>query len=242
MTEKQLQKTANSISVKEERLIAERDGIKRAADNLSETEKRDTTAARVQELRKHSIGIIPSLATILDDSRFLLPFVRNGKVGLLNHDLSVIVKPFFDEVGDCYGPDDVFPVGQWLDGRMEHKKWGVMDASGWLVLPMEYSSVRVYLEERVIVTRRLDNDRNAMVDFKGNIIVEEGQYVMWWGFKNGLMRVFKVQGHKRKFGILRADGTEFVPCIYDDIWDFTDKEDIVLVKDGKKDHLPFPEW
>ena len=45
----------------------------------------------------------------------------------------------------------------------------------------------------------------------------------WVGdFKNGFAQVIKIIEGERKYGFINKEGKEVVPCVYDNVYDFSD--------------------
>lgn len=95
----------------------------------------------------------------------------------------------------------------------EHLKYGVIDSKGNYVIPMDYISI---VEEfgKYFRVRRLSDDKTAIINMNGSVIIDFGKYALWWSFWGGYIKV-KKQGC---YGLLDSNLDVALPCKYSDLF------------------------
>ena len=87
-----------------------------------------------------------------DDCRYLVPFLKNDKYGLINHNYEVIVPAIYDKIVDvCTTQDDFIRVANMdyyaYERRNSHPeiytryKYGVINTNWEIVIPVEYGGI-----------------------------------------------------------------------------------------------------
>ena len=178
-------------------------------------------------MNKKSISILVPAEDYLvsDDKRLLIPFMENGKIGLMDKAGRVIVNAQYDSIlDDCYTANDPVRIGKRSYQAYERKTtapqvyeymhYGVFCPNkGWVVEP-RFLEVQVSSDHSLLTLR---NERGYCVqDLSGNIIVDYGKFSFIDGFYNGLSRV----ASGSKWGIINEKGNIVLPIMYDKIWNF----------------------
>lgn len=167
---------------------------------------------------------------ITKDNRALIPFMTpSHKMGMVNHKGEVVINPEYDTIcNDIYKESDVIVVGKLhpygfvkksggVDSRVDYR-YGVIDTQGNAVLELGFKYIFLGLGcDRITVVSDLGF---CVYDTKGNIIVPCGRYQYIDGFDRGLARV---KNNDKQWGIINVNGEEVLPLIYNDIWNFYNK-------------------
>ena len=171
------------------------------------------------------------------DSRLLIPFTSGEKIGFVNREGVVVVKPEYTMYyGEFYNECDLVKVA--IDytygyirsgGKVEtHQKslYGLLNINGELVLNAEYSEIVPAIGDSLLFTVRKNNGQYGVLDARGIEIVPFGNYGYIDGFDKGLARVKTkngIMGMGYKWGIIDNTGKEVLPAQYDAIWNFYGK-------------------
>ena len=121
----------------------------------------------------------------------------------------------FQSIKSC--SNNLFIVGSKIHPLGDHLKYGVIDNRGRYVIPMDYISIHEEIGKYFRV-RRLSDDKTAMLDLKGEIIVDFGEYNFLWPFWGRYIKVGKKVEKNRQYGLLDTDLHQALPCVYSDIF------------------------
>lgn len=111
----------------------------------------------------------------------------------------VVIKPEYDDVGFFY-PDDTAPV-------QKNGKWGRINKTGEMIIPMSYDKIWSFWEERGAV---MINGKWGYIDKKNNLVVPP-LYDTKACFENGLAWVEK----EDKWGYIDIHGNEVLEVAQD---------------------------
>ena len=113
----------------------------------------------------------------------------------------------------------LYIVGKPLCEGKAFNKYGVVDDRDNIIIPFSYISI---IEEcgQFFRVRRLTDDKTAILDTKGNIIIDYGQYVFWWSFWGNYIKV-KQNGC---YGLLDTGFNVALPCQYSNMFSCLDGE------------------
>lgn len=191
-----------------------------------------------------------------NDTRLLIPFTSGEKIGFMNSQQEIVLNSQFSMYyGDCYNVDDLVKVAVTelygyprANGKVSvYSKplYGLINHLGEFIIPPE----NIYLLQAKgssLVTLQNKEGKYGVVDIHCNEIVPFGKYSWIDGFDKGLARV-NVQvndkseiGCCRKYwGIIDEKGNEVLPLVYDDIWNFFNKNrtSTNVVKNGVSKQL-----
>lgn len=162
------------------------------------------------------------------DRRLLIPFKKQNKIGFVNQQGEVIVKPQFDVVkGDCYCESDLIHVGVTYSYAYERAynhpatymniKWGLINLKGECVLEPQYSNIVV--DKRAFIVHEAYgygyNGTDALLNAKRETLIPYGKYFCIETFFNGLSRCRgnKVNEDGRStvlYGIINELGIEVI--------------------------------
>lgn len=191
------------------------------------------------------------------EERILIPYIENGKFGLINKDCEIVLEAKYDCIkGECFSEDDIlilgtifpygFDNGRRIDARYRYK-YRAINSQGEFITKNEYDFIDVSEEKNLLTVQ--DRDKGyGVIDLNENEIIAFGSYNWIDGFDKGLSRVNNGLG---KWGIINETGEVVLPLEYSKIWNFKGKhrsstraekggvyEEIYFV-DLQKDDLPF---
>lgn len=197
---------------------------------FQELEKFPKRIRKIEELINNEISLYPSYNLIIDCKLTLIPFYSKNKIGFLNKEVDVVIKPIYEQIQDEFRND--CPLV-----RVKIKnKWGLINVKGEYILKPEYNRISDYEANVYIINA---NYKYAVCDSSGNIIVDFGEYDFIYPPFNylGLAKVKK----NKKWGIINKEGNLVLPIKYDNIWNFQGKfrEDTIVEKDGIKKTILF---
>ena len=200
-----------------------------------------TTMTILKNCGKDAKILIPATSFNMEaDTRILIPFTSFDKIGFMNKQGEVVVKPQYTiYYGECYSTSDFIKVsinesygflknnGE-IDCRIR-PMYGIINHRGETVLDTIYYSIVAAVGNWNILTVQNKNREYGVIDLNGNTIVPFGKYDYIDGFDKGFARV-KIGKQTNgqidsncKWGIINKHGEEVLPAEYDDIWNFYGK-------------------
>lgn len=186
-----------------------------------------------------------------EDARLLIPFTSGDKIGFIDKDGTIVVKPQYTMYyGDCYDESDYIRVA--VDnlygfirsgGKVASYKrpmYGLINSKGETIIePLLYSLVPA-IGNKKLYTVQNKKGQYAVLKSDGAEVVPFGKYNWIDGFDNGLARV-KIGSmtngqteNENKWGLINESGNEVLSVEYDNIWSFYNKKRTTtkVVKDG----------
>lgn len=203
-------------------------------------------------INKYTKILVPATSyNIKDDARLLIPFTSGEKIGFVNKEGVVVVKPQYAMYyGECYVDNNLITVAVNYsygfirsDGKVaiyQRPLYGLLNSKGEVILPTNYFRIIPAIGNKKLFTLQDKNYRYGVFTADGEEIVPLGKYHWIDGFDNGLARVKKdivingIKNNGSKWGLIDENGKEILPIEYDDIWNFYGKERTTtkIVKDG----------
>lgn len=176
-----------------------------------------------------------------DDHRLLIPFTSGDKIGFVDKEGAIVVKPQFTMYyGDCYDESDNIRVS--VDclygfirsgGRVATYKrpmYGLINYKGETIFEPSFYSLIPAIGNKNLYTVQNNHFEYAVLNIDGTEVVPFGKYNWIDGFDNGLARVRignVTNGQKEngnKLGLINENGKEVLPLENDDIWPFYGKK------------------
>lgn len=176
-----------------------------------------------------------------DDNRLLIPFTSGDKIGFVDKEGAIVVKPQFTMYyGDCYDESDNIRVS--VDclygfirsgGKVATYKrpmYGLINYKGETIFEPSFYRLLPAIGNKKIYTVQNNHFEYAVLNIDGTEVVPFGKYNWIDGFDNGLARVRignVTNGQKEngnKWGLINENGKEVLPLEYDDIWAFYGKK------------------
>lgn len=114
----------------------------------------------------------------------------------------------------CIRPcsNNLFIVGNPL--RAHWLKYGVVDINGKIIIPLSFISIYEEVGKYFRV-RRITDDKTAMYDMNGNLVIGFGQYLFWWSFWGSYIKV-KQDG---LYGLLDMNLSSALPCKFTNMFE-----------------------
>ena len=176
-----------------------------------------------------------------DDNRLLIPFTRGDKIGFVNKEGGIVVKPQFTMYyGDCYDESDNirvavdnlygYPRSGGKVATYKRPMYGLINYKGETIFEPSFYSLLPAIGNKKLYTVQNNNFEYAVLNIDGTVVVPFGKYSWIDGFDNGLARVKigKVTNEQKdngnKWGLINENGKEVLPLEYDDIWTFYGKK------------------
>ena len=175
-----------------------------------------------------------------DDNRLLVPFTNGDKIGFVDKEGAIVVKPQFTMYyGDCYDESDNIRVS--VDclygfirsgGKVATYKrpmYGLINYKGETIFEPSFYSLIPAIGNKNLYTVQNNHFEYAVLNIDGTEVVPFGKYSWIDGFDNGLARVRignvtngQIQNGS-KWGLINENGDEVLPLEYDNIWAFYGK-------------------
>lgn len=176
-----------------------------------------------------------------DDNRLLIPFTSGDKIGFVNKEEVIVVKPQFTMYyGDCYDESDNirvavdnlygYPRSGGKVATYKRPMYGLINYKGETIFEPSFYSLLPAIGNKKLYTVQNNNFEYAVLNIDGTVVVPFGKYSWIDGFDNGLARVKigKVTNGQKdngnKWGLINENGKEVLPLEYDDIWTFYGKK------------------
>lgn len=201
----------------------------------------------------HTKILIPvDMHDIVSDLRLLIPFTNGDKIGFMNNQGMIIVKPQYTMYyGECYSENDLirvsiidtygFPKSGGNVSTYQRPLYGLINYKGEVLLePVFYTMISAIGNKRLFTVQNKRYEY-GVITADGEEIVPFGKYQWIDGFDKGLARVKLgkvtngIKDSGNKWGLIDVDGKEVLPVEYDDIWNFYAKNRITtkIIKDKK---------
>ena len=202
----------------------------------------------------HTKILIPAdMHDIESDLRLLIPFTNGDKIGFMNNQRIIVVKPqYVMYYGECYSENDLIRVsiidtyGFSKSGgnvsTYQRPLYGLINYKGEVLLePVFYTMIPAIGNKRLFTVQNKRYEY-GVITADGEEIVPFGKYQWIDGFDKGLARVKLgkvtngIKDCGNKWGLIDVDGNEVLPVEFDDIWNFYGKNRITtkIVKDKKE--------
>ena len=176
-----------------------------------------------------------------DDNRLLIPFTSGDKIGFVDKEGAIVVKPQFTMYyGDCYDESDNirvaiddlygFPRSGGKVATYKRPMYGLINYKGETIFEPSFCSLLPAIGNKNLYTVQNNHFEYAVLNIDGTEVVPFGKYNWIDGFDNGLARVRignVTNGQKEngnKWGMINENGKVGVPLEYDDIWAFYGKK------------------
>ncbi len=158
------------------------------------------------------------------DNRLLIPFTRGEKIGFMDRQHNVVIKPKFDRYfGECFTSEDFIRVSVKSKDGFTHQE-GLIDSTGFEIVPPIYSSVNISSDSRLVTLKRSDGEY-GVVNLNQGICVDFGIYRFIGPFHNGIARV-KIA--PSRWSIINENGAMLLPLEYAEIEDFSDGNYLII--------------
>lgn len=202
-------------------------------------------------INQHTKVLIPAEGHDFSaDKRLLIPFTNGAKIGFVDRDGKIVVKPLYAMYyGECYGEEDFIRVAimesygyQRSGGKVttyQRPRYGLINHKGEIVLDTEYQSIIPAIGNKNLFTINKAH-KWGVVNTAGEEIVPLGTYDLIDGFDRGYARVkigkspSYIENSGNKWGLIDESGNVVLPIKYKEIWNFYGKSqysNIVLVKE-----------
>lgn len=176
-----------------------------------------------------------------DDNRLLIPFTSGDKIGFVDKEGEVVIKPQFTMYyGECYEEndnirvtvDDLYGFAR-SGGKVSTYKrpiYGLINSKGETIFEPSFYSLLPSIGEKKLYTVQNKDYKYAVLNIDGTEVVPFGKYSWIDGFDNGLARVRignVTNGQNEngnKWGLIDENGKEVLPLEYDSIWTFYGKQ------------------
>ncbi len=176
-----------------------------------------------------------------EDQRLLIPFTSGEKIGFVNQDGIIVVKPHYSMYyGDCYSNEDYIrvavdvPYGYIRSGGKvacyNRSLYGLIASNGKIIFESSFNSLVPAIGNKELYTAQNEKFQYGVLRVDGSVVVPFGKYNWIDGYDNGLARVkigTATNGQKEngnKWGLIDENGNEVLPIEYDAIWAFYDKK------------------
>ena len=195
-----------------------------------------------------------------DDDRLLIPFTSGDKIGFVDKEGTIVVKPQFTMYyGECYDENDIikvsidnlygFPRSGVKVATYKRPMYGLINYKGETIFEPSFYSLLPAIGNKKLFTVQNNHFEYAVLNIDGTEVVPFGKYSWIDGFDNGLARVRignvtngQIQNGS-KWGLIDENGNEVLPLEYNDIWTFYGKKRVStkVVKDNIAQDIVFSE-
>lgn len=187
------------------------------------------------------------------DKRLLIPFTSWDKIGFVNRNGEIVVKPKYTMYyGECYSEEDFirvtvtesygFPRCGGKVSTYQRTFFGLINYKGEMLLDTVYQSIEPAIGNKALFTVCKDY-KYGVINAFGEVIVPFSTYDWIGGFDRGLARVkigrasSNLANNDNKWGLIDEQGSVVLPVEYKAVWKFYGKPNysniIVTNEDGK---------
>lgn len=176
-----------------------------------------------------------------DENRLLIPFTSGDKIGFVDKEGVIVVKPQFTMYyGECYEENDNirvtvddlygFPRNGGKVATYKRPIYGLINSKGETIFEPSFYCLIPAIGNKNLYTVQNKDYKYAVLNTDGTEVVPFGKYSWIDGFDNGLARVRignvtngQIQNGS-KWGLIDENGKEVLPLEYDSIWTFYGKK------------------
>ena len=179
---------------------------------------------------KYAFWVVSAIFTLKTSAQkpFLIPFIENGKWGLMDSSKRTVVQPIYDDINPDYYYRGWSLKKERIDtGNPNHvigsKDFWVIDSTGKLVMDSPYESIPYFTPNHAIVNK---GSKQIILSRTGKEIplnVDDAK-----SFKNGLTLVRRAN----QFGFIDTNGVEIIPIVHDGALSFFQKDVVALQQNG----------
>lgn len=184
-------------------------------------------------LKEHRASVVLNRYVLQNDTRLLIPFEVDGKIGLLNHQGHVIVQPQYDEIDECLLECTYLHVWRKsfvLERNREERLCGLIDTTGKAILPLKYRWI-ILSDTRELFSVQNTSYQHGVINKYQKEVIPFGKFSYIGKIVHGFVRIRTQDG----WGVSDLDG-ELIINGLEEIWDFDDKYDSIVVK---KNHVRY---
>lgn len=173
------------------------------------------------------------------DDRYLIPFIKDTKIGFANSNAEIVIPAQYDyALDDFYHEKSIIRVGNTYAKAYNRKTsepaiycrnhYGLLKSNGEFLLPMEFENIMMPRFSNAITIHSFSKGY-AVINFKGEYIIPFGIYNYIDGFNRGYARVKigkDTNGNSKNdcyWGIIDHTGNIILEPIYTNIWNFYNK-------------------
>ena len=197
---------------------------------------------KILSVNQYTKVLVPASSyNMQDDNRLLIPFTSGDKIGFVDKEGAIVVKPQFTMYyDDCYDENDYIRVAvddlygfPRCGGRVATYKrpmYGLINYKGETIFEPSFYRLIPAIGNKNLYTVQDKNYKYAVLNIDGKEVVPFGKYSWIDGFDKGLARVIignVTNGQNEngnKCGLIDENGKEVLPLEYDDIWAFYGKK------------------
>ena len=142
----------------------------------------------------------------------LIPFKKEGKIGFVNKEGVVAIKPIYDEhKGEFFCEENLVAV-------RKDKKWSVVDCTGKELLPFEYCLIFPSCDSKLVILETWDGYEAMDLTSEPFKVISKNEYKPILPFRYGYAKVKK----NGKWGIINSSGKLVLDTIFSDMYSFHD--------------------
>ena len=197
---------------------------------------------KILSVNQYTKVLVPASSyNMQDDNRLLIPFTSGDKIGFVDKEGAIVVKPQFTMYyDDCYDENDYIRVAvddlygfPRCGGRVATYKrpmYGLINYKGETIFEPSFYRLIPAIGNKNLYTVQDKNYKYAVLNIDGKEVVPFGKYSWIDGFDKGLARVIignVTNGQNEngnKWGLIDENGKEVLPLDYDNIWNFYGKQ------------------
>src|SRR5574344_1183128 len=125
---------------------------------------------------KESCGIIINKSIIDSLDLYLVPIVKNGKIGFINSIAEVVIEPRYDNIDGQFNDEENYVCFARIEDK-GNEFWGVIDVRGINIVPCEHKKVFVY-KKRFIGCNNASY--SELIDgMTKEVLIPRGKYELW---------------------------------------------------------------
>ena len=197
---------------------------------------------KILSVNQYTKVLVPASSyNMQDDNRLLIPFTSGDKIGFVDKEGAIVVKPQFTMYyDDCYDENDYIRVAvddlygfPRCGGRVATYKrpmYGLINYKGETIFEPSFYRLIPAIGNKNLYTVQDKNYKYAVLNIDGKEVVPFGKYSWIDGFDKGLARVIigNVTNGQNENGnkcvLIDENGKEVLPLDYDNIWNFYGKQ------------------
>ena len=170
-------------------------------------------AKNIEKLNRQMAGLVIDEELLKSNELYLIPFVQDGKIGMINHNAEIIIKPEYDNI-----PTKVFTKND-LIRVCKNKKWGVINTQEEIIIPIDYD--HIFADENMQIFTLNRKYKTWVINRENEVIVSPDKYEWIDEFHFGYAKVMiHNENGEKVYGIINNKGEVVLPIECSNIWNF----------------------
>lgn len=184
--------------------------MERTNDAKGNETDNDLRMANIKALQEKKYSLLVTEELIAAYDCLLIPVIRNNKIGFIDHQGNIAIKPLYISINGSFTNKDSI-----VSARL-HDRWEVIDYKGNILHSLQnFQDLGAFTDGYAIARNK--RDYWGYVNKEGKPVIPFGKYTWYSNFENDLARVIFRVNNMNLWGIIDRRGSEVLQPQYNRI-------------------------